>query len=62
MFRGITARHAFQSSAKSAYRLVIKRLRPVERATFEAPSFLTFSFLTISPFSRHAGVGAIDLA
>jgi hypothetical protein len=32
--------------------------RPAVQALF----FLTLAFLTIPPFSRHAGVGATDLA
>jgi hypothetical protein len=60
--RGMTARHAFSHSIKSAHLPVIKRLRPRTQPAFETPARLTLAFLTISPFWRHAGVGAIDLA
>jgi hypothetical protein len=32
------------------------------RLALQALLFLTLAFLTIPPFSRHAGVGATDLA
>jgi hypothetical protein len=62
MFRGITAKHAFSNSIKRAYLPLIKRLRIINPHTFEASPILTLAFLTNSPFWRHAGVGAIDLA
>jgi hypothetical protein len=56
------ARRVFNRPLKIAYLHLIKRLRLMMLRAGEALPILTLAFLTISPFWRHAGVGAMDLA
>jgi hypothetical protein len=62
MFRDAGAEHRVKARINLAYLWVSNVCLSANCVPSQAPHFLTLAFLTIPPFSRHAGVGAIDLA